>query len=631
MTKKIKDISIYLYFFKYLLKYKFLILILILSIIGYSIFNGASLSLIKPLIDDVFFKSQIKDNKFLISQNPIKLSESKFRYIPVPIKNFIIERVKKINNYLYNKLYGISFKKLIKILSIIIFITIFLKLLCLYIRNYLTQYIGNVVVINIREDAYKNLLNLSMNFFDRSKTGEIMSILINDTQALLSSIILGISDLLFYLFQILILLFLVIYIDFKFALLSTIIICLLLLPILQFNKRLKKRGYFLQQSWANMLNLFQEALTGINVVKSFGMENYEIEKSKAANREVLKHTMKTAKYIILASPITEMAGMIAALIILIIGTNKIIDKELTAGAFILFITALLSILSPLKRLIEAASQVFKSIGAADRLFKLMRVRASVKEKKDAIELNNFRTRIEFKDVWFGYDKKNFIIKNFNLIINKGEIVAIVGRSGSGKTTLLNLIPRFYDVTKGEILFDNINIKDIKLKFLINLIAIVSQETFLFNDTIKSNIAYGLKSISFDEIVRAAKTANAHEFIMQLKDGYDTNVGENGVLLSGGQRQRIAIARAILKNPPILLLDEATSSLDTESEMLVQQALDNLMHNRTTIVVAHRLSTIINSDKIVVIEDGEIKETGSHNNLLNLNGIYKKLYDLQFNV
>ncbi|HOK40332.1 MAG TPA: ABC transporter ATP-binding protein [bacterium] len=629
--KKNQAIVLYFYFLKYLLKHKLLIIFLIISIIGYSLFNGISISLIKPLIDEVFIKSQINSDGLKIEKEIIKINEKKIIFLPKFIKKKIFQQIPKINNFLYRKINGLSFKKLIKILASFILITIFLKLIFLYAKNFLSQYIGNKIVIEIRDDLYKKILSMPMQFFDKSKTGDLLSVLINDTQVLYSSIIVSFFDVIFYFFEILFLLFIVFYINYKLAFFSIILVVILLLPILKLNKRLKERGYILQQCWADILSIFQEALAGIFVIKSFGMENYELDKAKAVNKRLFKHTLKTFKYIILASPITEFAGTIVALIILIFGTNQIIKKNISPGDFILFLTALLSTMSPLKRFIDAGAQVYKSFGAAFRVINILKLKSKITESKTAIELKRFNDKIEFKNVYFSYDNDNYVIKDFNLTINKGEVCAIVGRSGSGKTTIINLIPRFYDVNKGEILIDSVNIKNIKFESLFNLIAIVSQDTFLFNETIKYNISYGLKTVSEEDIINAAKIANAHNFIMEFPDGYDTIVGEKGVLLSGGQRQRIAIARAILKNPPILLLDEATSALDTESEIYVQQAIEKLMSNRTTIVIAHRLSTIVRADKIVVIDDGQIKEIGTHNQLIEKNGLYKKLYDLQFNI
>lgn len=631
MAIKIKDIKLYLSFLKYIFRYKLLIIILLLSIVGYAIFNGASIALIKPLIDDVFFKSHLENNQFELRPNLIKLKEKNIRYLPGSVKSFILEKVNKINRYFYKNYRKIPFKKLLKIIAIAIFITILLKLICLFIRNYLTQYIGNKAIINIRGDTYKNILNLSFGFFDKNKTGELISVLINDTNALLTSIIIGISDSIFYFFQIFIFIFILFYIDFDLSFISIGIILVLLVPMLNISKRLRKRGYLLQERWADIMIVMQEALSGINVIKSFGTEKYEVDKSNKANYELFKQTLKTYKYIILASPITEIAGALAAITILVIGSNKIINQVINPGDFILFLTALLSTLSPLKRMADAFSNIIKSIGAADRVNKFLQLKSSIVEKENAILLDKFEKQIEFRNADFAYENDNYVIKNFNLKISKGEIVALVGKSGSGKTTALHLIPRFYDVQEGDIIIDNLNIKDVKLKSLTELVSIVSQETFLFNETVKYNISYGMEDAADNDIINAAKSANAHDFIMELENGYDTIVGERGVMLSGGQKQRISIARALLKNSPILLLDEATSALDTESEILVQKALEKLMHNRTTVVVAHRLSTIINSDKIVVLEEGEIKEIGTHKELLAKGGLYKKFYDLQFNL
>lgn len=605
-----------------------LLFVLFIAITGYSIFNGISISLIKPLIDDVFFRSQTEETIIKISETPIKITDEKLTYFPEKAQNFILNLTAFLNKTIYNNLNGISIQKLIFYISIAIFTSIFLKIICLYFKKYLSQYLANKAIINIREDTYNNVLNQPLSFFDSSRTGNILSIIVNDSQELLKSIISGFSDALFYFFEILVLLTIILYIDIELSIISIVIVFILLLPIINISKKLKKRSFNLQEKWGDIISIISETLSGIRVVKAFGKESLELDKTKNENKNLLFQTMKTVKYMVMASPITELAGTVAAIIILFLGSNKILNQEISPGDFILFLTAILSILSPLKRLANAFSQIIKSLGPAQRINFLMNLKSSITEKDNSVELNYIKEKIEFKNVYFAYKKEKFVLKNFNLTIKKGEIVALVGRSGSGKSTVLNLIPRYYDVNKGDILFDNVSIKDIKLTSFVNMIATVSQDTFLFNNSIKYNISYGMQNISMDNIIKAAKNANAHNFIKEMPNQYDTLVGEKGVLLSGGQKQRLSIARAILKNPVILLLDEATSALDTESETLVQEALQNLMHNRTTIVVAHRLSTIVNADKIAVLEDGIIKEIGKHSDLLQNNSIYRKLNDMQ---
>ncbi|MBK8554205.1 MAG: ABC transporter ATP-binding protein [Ignavibacteria bacterium] len=394
---------------------------------------------------------------------------------------------------------------------------------------------------------------------------------------------------------------------------------------------LKRSSTKSQEKISDITSTLDETLGAIRVVKAFGMEDYEKKKFEKENDNYFNLLVRLTRKRALGSPISEFIGVITIVIILYFFGAEIIqgNSNMTPGAFIFYLAIFFQMMPSLKLFGQMFNSYKEGTAAAERVFGLLDTKASIVDSPNAIELKEFRSSIEFRDASFKYYKSDYILKDINLKIDKGNIIAIVGPSGAGKSTLVDLIPRFYDLTEGNLFFDGKNIKDLKIESLRRLMGIVTQETILFNDTIRNNIAYGESDISIEQITEASKAANAHKFISLIEKGYDTIIGDRGVKLSGGERQRLSIARALLKNPPILILDEATSSLDTESEILVQQAIERLMHGRTSIVIAHRLSTIQNADMIVVLEKGKIVETGTHQQLLHTRGLYKKLYDLQF--
>ncbi|MBI5747911.1 MAG: ABC transporter ATP-binding protein [Nitrospinae bacterium] len=385
-----------------------------------------------------------------------------------------------------------------------------------------------------------------------------------------------------------------------------------------------------QEKMADLNIILQETFTGNKIVKAFGMEEYENKKFMNENRNLYDISMKETKRHEMVSPLMEMFGAVGTGVVIWYGGYQVISGATTPGTFFSFMTALIMLYDPIKKLSTMNNVVQQSMAAAERVFETLDTKVEITDNDRAVDIREFKDRISFNDVWFQYNSNNgMVIKGINLIIKKGEVVALVGSSGAGKSTLVDMIPRFHDVTKGSINIDNHDIRNITLNSLRRQIGVVTQETILFNDTVKNNISYGRVDAGMNDIHKAAESAYAHDFIMEMPSGYDTVIGERGVKLSGGQRQRLSIARAILKNPAILILDEATSSLDSESEKMVQQALENLMKDRTTFVIAHRLSTVLNAGRIVVIDDGRIAETGRHDELLAHGGIYKKLYEMQF--
>ncbi|PYQ59085.1 MAG: hypothetical protein DMF58_13020 [Acidobacteria bacterium] len=379
---------------------------------------------------------------------------------------------------------------------------------------------------------------------------------------------------------------------------------------------------------ADMATILEETIRGVRIVKAFTMERFEIGRFREATRRHLASTLKAQKIAAMTSPVMELIGGVGVLLLFLYAHRRISAGTLTTGQFVSFIAAIAAMYQPIKKLNKVNLSLNTALSAAERVFRMLDIGNEVQEKPDAIELDTVGAGIRYENVTFAYTDEP-VLRNINLTISPGEIVALVGSSGAGKTTFVNLLPRFYDVSEGRITIDSHDVRDVTLKSLRGLMGFVTQEVILFNDSVRNNIAYGRGDADERLVIESAKAANAHEFISSLPQGYDTIIGESGVLLSGGQRQRLAIARALFKNPPILVLDEATSALDTESERLVQQALNNLMRGRTTLVIAHRLSTVRTAHKIVVLDKGEIAEIGRHDELLARRGVYRKLYDLQF--
>ena len=396
------------------------------------------------------------------------------------------------------------------------------------------------------------------------------------------------------------------------------------------GKKLKRQSLEAQSKWSDTMSMLEETLGGLRIIKAFIAEDRMISRFTQVSNELRTASSKVAMRQSLAHPVSEFLGTVMIMIVLWFGGSLILSDNapIDAPTFIFYMVILYSVLNPLKEFARAGYNIPKGLASMERVDKILKAENNIKERPDPVELDGFNDKIEFRDVCFRYEDGKEVLKHINMTVPKGKTVALVGQSGSGKSTMVDLIPRYHDVTSGEILVDGKNIKDVRIKDLRSLIGNVNQEAILFNDTIFNNIAFGVEGATMEQVVAAAKIANAHDFIMEKEKGYDTNIGDRGGKLSGGQRQRISIARAILKNPPILILDEATSALDTESERIVQEALDRLTTSRTTIAIAHRLSTIKNADEICVMHEGEIVERGRHEELIALNGYYKKLNDMQ---
>lgn len=498
-----------------------------------------------------------------------------------------------------------------------------------YGQNYLMSYVGQSVIIDIRAALFKKLQRLSVSFYDKNKTGTIMSYVTNDVNALQSAMVENTIEMITEGFILIGSVVAMIYLDWRLTLFTVCTFPVVLWFMEFFGKKIRKTGGRIQECTADITSVLQESVASARVIKSFVREDYEVDRFDVENRANFRANMKNAQLMATLTPVVELVAAIGVTMIIWYGGNNVINGTITAGSLVAFLTYAVNISNPIKRLTRVIGNIQKALAAAQRVFMIIDMPEEVAESRDAKQLPEVSGKVEFKNVSFAYDDKGNVITDLSFSVKPGEVIAIVGPSGAGKSTIANLLPRFYDVNKGDIKIDGHSVREVTLDSLREQVGIVPQETMLFNGSVYNNILYGRLDATKEEIEAAAKAANAHDFIMQLTDGYETKLGDRGVNLSGGQRQRIAIARAILKNPRILILDEATSALDTESERVVQEALDRLMVGRTSFVIAHRLSTVKNADKILVLEKGNLVESGTHDELLALDGLYAHLYKIQY--
>ena len=510
-----------------------------------------------------------------------------------------------------------------------ILVVMFTRGVFYYGQSYLVSYVGQRVIIDVRSVLFRKFQKMPLSYYDKQQTGTVMSYITNDVSAMQSAIVDNLIELVTESSILIGSLAMMIYLDWKLSLLTLMTIPLVGFAMKIFGRKLKRSSTVIQERAAEITSLLQESISAIRVVKSFVRETYEIRRFEEQNWKNFQAAMKNVKLTSLLTPTVEFLAAIAVTFIVWFGGYEVVNEVITAGELVAFLTYAVNLANPVKRLSRVYAAIQKAMAAADRVFEVMDLDEKITDVPGAKPLPPIKGQVEFKDITFSYKEGQPALQHISFKAEPGQMIALVGPSGSGKSTIANLIPRFYDVDSGTITIDGHDIRQVTADSLREQIGLVPQETMLFSTTVMENIRYGRLDATDEEVVEAARAANAEEFIKDLPEGYDTKLGERGLNLSGGQRQRLAIARAILKNPRVLILDEATSALDTESEKIVQDALDKLMVGRTSFVIAHRLSTIFNADQIFVVENGHLREHGTHEELLAAGGLYSNLYNIQF--
>ena len=585
-----------------------------LAALVYVALNSASIWLIASLINNIVmdFEQLLADHTRLAEQGALSLNE-KLKFWS---NGFILRD---------------TAQDTLKVLCLTIMVVFLAKNVFLYLKNISMTLVQYHLITEMRNRLYKHFNSQSLSYFHQKKSGELTSIIINDVANLRRALGTSFHQLLVEPINLLAFTVLLFIINWKLALISIVIVPISGITIMTIGRSIRRKSRRTAAMIAGITNIITETFSSIRVVKAFAMEGYEVQRFFKETHKYFKLILRRAKLRLLASPITETLGVMMGVLLLWVGGMEVLSgKGLTPEDFLRFILLLFAMMDPLRKLSNVNVELQAGAASAERIFAILETPPTIVDELDAVKIDTFKDKIQINDVSFKYESDDTVLKNISFEIKKGSTVALVGSSGAGKSTLADLIPRFYDVIQGAIEIDGQDIRHVTLNSLRRLMGIVTQETILFNDTVKANIAYGQKDVEDEKVIAAAKAANALEFIEELPKGLDTVIGEKGVKLSGGQRQRLAIARAIMKNPPILILDEATSALDTESERLVQEALETLMTDRTVLVIAHRLSTVTNADKIIVMEKGLIKEMGTHDELIQKNGLYSNLYNIQFN-
>ena len=605
--------SLYKRMFKLVIQHWPYLLLSTLAALIYVVLNSASIWLTASLINNILmdFQQLLADHSQLTGKGTLTLNE-------------------KLKHWTNGLILRETPHETLKILCISIVVVFLTKNVFLYMKNFFMTLVQFHLITELRNRLYKHFNALSFSYFDQKKSGELTSIVINDVANLRRALGSSFHQLLVEPINLLAFILLLFIISWKLALLSIIILPIAGLTILSIGRSIRRKSKRTAAMIAGITNIITETLSSIRVVKAFAMEEYEVQRFFKETHHYFQLILRRAKLRLLASPITETIGVMIGVLLLWVGGLEVLSGEgLTPEDFLRFILLLFAMMDPLRKLSKVNVALQTGAASAERVFSILDTPPTIVDKVDAVKIDSFKEKIRINNVSFKYESDDKVLKNISFEIEKGSIVALVGSSGAGKSTLADLIPRFYDVNNGGITIDGHDVRDLSLNSLRRLMGVVTQETILFNDTVRANIAYGQKDVYDDQVISAATAANALEFINDLADGFDTVIGEKGVKLSGGQRQRLAIARAIMKNPPILILDEATSALDTESERLVQKALETLMANRTVLVIAHRLSTVTNANKIILLDKGEIKEVGTHNELMEKEGLYSNLYNIQF--
>jgi ATP-binding cassette, subfamily B, bacterial MsbA len=602
---------------KYTKNYKGYTLLNVLFNILFALLSAATLALIAPFID-LLFKNDEQVLYTLVENGLPEFSMSSSYF-------------QKFSNFYLAALILYKGKATaLMLICIAVFVLTFLKNICRYLAMFFIAPIRNGVVRDLRNRMYSKSLNLPLSYYSEEKKGDLMSRMTTDVQEIEWSIMQTLEMAFREPLTVIILFSLMLLISAKLTLYIVLLLPIAAVLIAFLGKSLKNASRKTKETLGQLISMIEETLGSLKVIKAFSAEKPMQEKFENVNQTFYKQSVSVYRKTDLSSPLTETIVMGILMLILFIGGKMVFSNELSGSLFITYFGLASQLIPPIKQITTSYNNIQKGIASEERINKILLAEDLITEKPGAIELSSLSTAIEYKNLSFAYHKgdSGYVLKNINLTIQKGKTIALVGQSGSGKTTLADMLPRFYDCDNGALLLDGTDIRDASIQSLRKQIGVVTQESVLFNDTIYNNIAFGLNDVTEEQVVNAAKIANAHEFIEKMQNGYHTNIGDRGSKLSGGQKQRLSIARAVLKNPSILILDEATSALDTESEKLVQEALFNLMKNRTSIVIAHRLSTISNADEIIVMNKGEIIERGNHAELLALNGTYKKLCDMQ---
>ncbi len=613
--------AIYLRILGYTKRYTTHIILAMVFSIFFSLLNGASVYLTIPLLDALFQDSTTKTEVVAPQSNAAQTEVGMLQKIKDQLSA-------TLSKYIFT---GTKIDSLIRVCFLMLFVFL-MKNIAGYLQAYFLTVVEQGTVKDIRNDAYKHLHQLPISFFKNERTGNLISCITNDVNVMQGSVAASFLNLVREPLSIIVFLGMALSISIHLTIFAFIILPVSMGVIAWFGLRIRKQVTFIQEKMADITNVLQETISGVKIVKAFGMENYETNKFKRETRNYFNLMLRITRIRNLAQPVTEFLSVLVGAVIIYKGGRLVLeDHMLKASEFLGFLFAIFQMMPPIKELSSVNNRIQEAAAAGARVFALIDAPPSIVNVEHPTRIKEFKNTLTFDKVGYMYeDADEPVLHDISFEVQKGEIIALVGPSGGGKSTMVDLLPRFYDVGSGRIMIDGVDIREYAIADLRLLMGIVTQETILFNESILNNIAYGLSDVSMDAVYRAARMANAHDFIMELPEQYATQIGERGVKLSGGQRQRLSIARALMKDPQIMIFDEATSALDNESELLVQEAIERLMENRTTFMIAHRLSTIRKANKILVIEKGRIVQSGSHEELIaDETGIYKRLYEMQF--
>lgn len=589
----------------------------------FALLNGLSVYLTIPLLDTLFQESA--RNVTLEQPSTIEKASS-------VLPNWLVKVGDEVSHSFNEFVFAGDKSEALMKICFLVLMAFFLKNIFNYLQAYFMTYVEYGAMKDLRDQAYQHLHQLPMSFFKKERVGNLISRFTNDVTIVQASITAAFLNLIREPLTIIVFLLIAVSISWQLTIMALIVLPFTMLIIWWIGLKLRKQSGKIQQKMADITSILQETISGVKIVKAFGMEHYENKKFLRETQNYFRLILKIVRVRNLSSPLTEFLSVIIGVFIIYYGGILVLQENtLKASEFLGFLFAIFQLMPPIKELSSVNNRIQESSAAGDRIFEILDTKPNISDYENSKVKDKFEKSIKFENVTFLYeDSVEPVLTDISFTVEKGEILALVGPSGGGKSTLVDLIPRFYDPTSGKIFIDGIDLRDIKIQNLRKLMGIVTQETFLFNESIRNNIAYGLQDCPLEKIIEAAITANAHNFILEMPDGYDTVIGERGVKISGGQRQRLSIARAILKNPDIMIFDEATSSLDNESEILVQEAIERMMVNRTTVVIAHRLSTIRNAHRILVLDRGKIVQLGNHEDLIaDEKGLYRKFYEMQF--